>query len=110
MTLGNLVALWQQNIRRLLAYSSIAHAGYMLIGLAVAFAVAGGRQAGAAKVDGIGATLFYLLVYALATVGVVCRSGLAEQRRPADRQRRRPGRPGPTIPVRPPRWRSSCSA
>jgi NADH-quinone oxidoreductase subunit N len=34
MTLGNLVALWQQNIKRMLAYSSIAQAGYMLIGLA----------------------------------------------------------------------------
>ena len=35
MTLGNLLALWQTNLRRLMAYSSIAHAGYMLIGLAV---------------------------------------------------------------------------
>ncbi len=68
MTLGNLVALWQQNIRRLLAYSSIAHAGYMLIGLAVAFAVNGGAK-GAETVDGVGATLFYVLVYALATLG-----------------------------------------
>jgi NADH-quinone oxidoreductase subunit N len=68
MTLGNLVALWQQNLRRLLAYSSIAHAGYMLIGLAVAFAVNGG-DAGSVAVDGIGATLFYLFVYALATLG-----------------------------------------
>jgi NADH-quinone oxidoreductase subunit N len=68
MTLGNLVALWQQNIRRLLAYSSIAHAGYLLIGLAVAFAVDGGAK-GADTVDGVGATLFYLLVYSLATLG-----------------------------------------
>ena len=35
MTVGNLLALWQDNIRRLLAYSSIAHGGYMLIGLAL---------------------------------------------------------------------------
>jgi NADH-quinone oxidoreductase subunit N len=35
MTLGNLVALWQTNMKRLLAYSSIAHAGYMLMGVAV---------------------------------------------------------------------------
>ncbi|MFH1049382.1 MAG: NADH-quinone oxidoreductase subunit N [bacterium] len=35
MTLGNLVALWQTNLKRLLAYSSIAHAGYMLMGVAV---------------------------------------------------------------------------
>jgi len=35
MTLGNLVAIWQQNLKRLLAYSSIAHAGYMLLGIVV---------------------------------------------------------------------------
>ena len=33
MTLGNVLALWQDNVRRLLAYSSIAHAGYMMVGL-----------------------------------------------------------------------------
>lgn len=68
MTLGNLLALWQNNVRRLLAYSSIAHAGYMLIGLAVGFAVAGGASE-ANHFDGVGATFFYLLVYAAATVG-----------------------------------------
>ncbi len=65
MTLGNVVALWQDNLRRLLAYSSIAHAGYMLIGLTVALApaeVSGGW-------DGVGALLFYLCVYAVATIG-----------------------------------------
>ena len=35
MTLGNLVAIWQDNVKRLLAYSSIAQAGYMLLGLVV---------------------------------------------------------------------------
>jgi NADH-quinone oxidoreductase subunit N len=68
MTLANLAALWQQNVRRLLAYSSIAHAGYMLIGLAVGFAIAGGAK-GAVPIDGIGAMLFYVLVYSLATLG-----------------------------------------
>jgi NADH-quinone oxidoreductase subunit N len=68
MTLGNLLALWQNNVRRLLAYSSIAHAGYMLIGLAVGFAVAGGASE-AQNFDGLGATFFYLLVYAAATAG-----------------------------------------
>ena len=68
MTLGNLVALWQQNIRRLLAYSSIAHAGYMLIGVAVALAVAGGAG-GVTTVDGVGAMMFYVLVYSVATLG-----------------------------------------
>lgn len=68
MTVGNVLALWQDNVRRLMAYSSIAHAGYMLIGLAVGFAAAGdaGRPA---AVDGVGALLFYLSVYAVATTG-----------------------------------------
>ncbi len=68
MTLGNLLALWQSNVRRLMAYSSVAHAGYMLIGLAVGFAVAGGA-AEAGNLDGLGASLFYVLVYAGATAG-----------------------------------------
>ncbi len=47
MTLGNLIALTQRNIKRLLAYSSIAHAGYMLIGVAALVCIAnhpGGRE------------------------------------------------------------------
>ena len=67
MTLGNVVALWQDNLRRMLAYSSIAHGGYMLIGLAVAFATAG--AADQPTLDGIGTVIFYMLVYALATIG-----------------------------------------
>jgi NADH-quinone oxidoreductase subunit N len=35
MTIGNLVALQQQNVKRMLAYSSIAHAGYMMVAIAV---------------------------------------------------------------------------
>ena len=66
MTLGNVLALWQDNVRRLMAYSSIAHAGYLLIGLTVALAP--GTSAGGAW-NGIGAMLFYLLVYAVATIG-----------------------------------------
>jgi NADH-quinone oxidoreductase subunit N len=54
---GNLVALAQSNVRRLLAYSAVAHAGYTLLGL-----VAGGR-------DGFSATLFYTTVYAFTLVG-----------------------------------------
>ena len=69
MTLGNVLALWQQNIRRMLAYSSIAHAGYLLMGLAVALALAGHATSDGAAVDGLGASLFYLLVYMIATVG-----------------------------------------
>ena len=66
MTWGNLVALWQQDLRRLLAYSSIAHGGYMLVGVTMSF-VPGVEQTG---FDPLAATLFYLTLYALATVGI----------------------------------------
>src|SRR5256885_1979204 len=54
---GNLVALAQSNVRRLLAYSAVAHAGYTLIGL-----IAGDR-------DGFSAALFYATTYAITLVG-----------------------------------------
>jgi NADH-quinone oxidoreductase subunit N len=57
MTLGNIGALVQNNVKRLLAYSSIAHAGYLL----VAFA--------AAKETGISAAIFYAASYAMMNVG-----------------------------------------
>ncbi|MFZ5828792.1 MAG: NADH-quinone oxidoreductase subunit N [Planctomycetota bacterium] len=66
MTVGNFMALWQQNIRRLMAYSSIAHTGYMLIGLTVGLATLGHARTW----DGFAALLFYLAVYAAATIGV----------------------------------------
>jgi NADH-quinone oxidoreductase subunit N len=73
MTLGNVVALWQSNIRRLLAYSSIAHAGYMLIGLSVGLAQVAiapmSLPREAVGVNGLGTALFYLAVYAAATLG-----------------------------------------
>ncbi len=65
MTFGNVMALWQENLRRLLAYSAVAHAGYMLIALAVAMVPVASRG----KWDGISALLFYLCVYAVATIG-----------------------------------------
>jgi len=63
MSVGNLVALWQTNVRRLLAYSSIAHGGYMLVGLTVA-------QSHPGLTGGSEALLFYLAVYAAMTLGV----------------------------------------
>lgn len=63
MTLGNVMALLQTNVWRLLAYSSIAHAGYMLVGLAVV-----PREAG--SISGSSATLFYLAVYGAMTLGI----------------------------------------
>ncbi len=57
MTWGNILAISQQNIKRMLAYSSIAHAGYILVAL-----TAGGA-------NGISAGIFYLLVYTLMNIG-----------------------------------------
>jgi NADH-quinone oxidoreductase subunit N len=67
MTLGNVLALWQEHLRRLMAYSSIAHAGYLLIGVAVALAE---RNAPAGAFGGWASVFFYLCVYAPATIGV----------------------------------------
>ena len=66
MTLGNFMALWQDNIRRMMAYSSIAHTGYLLMGLAAALVTLDEPSA----CDGSTAVLFYLAVYAAATTGV----------------------------------------
>jgi NADH-quinone oxidoreductase subunit N len=63
MTLGNMLALLQDNIKRLLAYSSVAHAGYMLIGLTVAQSLQEGDT------GGVDAVLFYLVAYGAMTVG-----------------------------------------
>jgi NADH-quinone oxidoreductase subunit N len=70
MTFGNVLALWQRNLRRLLAYSSIAHAGYMLIGLAVWMASRAddGIDESVGQ-SGLSATLLYLVVYAVASLG-----------------------------------------
>jgi len=62
MIVGNLLAIAQQNIKRLLAYSSIAHAGYLLMALAVY------GQAQAAD-DAVAAALFYLAAFTVATFG-----------------------------------------
>ena len=75
MTVGNVCALWQQNIRRLLAYSSIAHTGYMLIGLAAAttWVLAPGNTgevSNGSPTGGIAALLLYLLFYSLGTIGI----------------------------------------
>ena len=60
MTVGNVVAILQTNVKRMLAYSAIAHAGYILIGL-----VAHNRA-------GLGAVLFYLIVYTVMNAGAFC--------------------------------------
>jgi NADH-quinone oxidoreductase subunit N len=57
MTVGNLCALNQRNLKRMLAYSGIAHAGYMLMGLAVL------------NNEGLSAVLFYVVVYLIMNLG-----------------------------------------
>ena len=57
MTLGNLTAIWQTNIKRLLAYSSIAQAGYILLGMTAATDL------------GLTALLLYLVVYLFSNLG-----------------------------------------
>jgi NADH-quinone oxidoreductase subunit N len=59
MILGNLVALAQPNIKRMLAYSSIAHAGYIMMAVA----------ASADSTEGVGAALFYMLAYLFTNLG-----------------------------------------
>ena len=58
MVVANLIALVQTNVKRMLAYSSVAHGGYLLVGLT------------AANETAAGAALFYLLVYAVMNLGV----------------------------------------
>jgi NADH-quinone oxidoreductase subunit N len=72
MTLGNLVAITQDNVKRMLAYSSIAHTGYILVGLA---AYAGGQR------SGISAILFYGAAYTFMNMGAFA-VVTALQRRP----------------------------
>ncbi len=80
MVWGNLAALTQKNVKRMLAYSSIAHAGYILIGVL------------AASEMGLWALLFYLLAYSLFTLGAFGTVILLERREYAGdfRRRRKP--------------------
>ena len=65
MTVGNVVAIAQNNVKRMLAYSSIAHAGYALVGFIAAGAARNLEQRDAA----IAAVIFYLLTYAVMNLG-----------------------------------------
>jgi NADH-quinone oxidoreductase subunit N len=67
MFAGNLGALVQTNVKRLLAYSSIAHAGYILVAFAAVTYLAGNPEEGAAPA--YAAVLFYLVSYALVKLG-----------------------------------------
>ena len=67
IVIGNLVALAQSNVRRLLAYSAVAHAGYTLIGF-----VAGDRE-------GFSAALFYTTIYAVTLIGAFAVVGVVRR-------------------------------
>ena len=81
MILGNVAALLQDNVKRMLAYSSIGHAGYILLGLV---AVGAARDTGAEDLYrfGIASVLVYALVYTFTTVGAF---GVVAALRRADR-------------------------
>jgi NADH-quinone oxidoreductase subunit N len=63
LTIGNLAAITQTNIKRLLAYSSISHVGYILLGLVAALTGPEGNETGMRAVG------LYLLIYAFMTIG-----------------------------------------
>ncbi|CAN5588091.1 NADH-quinone oxidoreductase subunit N [soil metagenome] len=77
MTLGNLVALTQDNIKRMLAYSSIAHTGYILLGLAAYAAAPVGSAAEQAGLEGL---LYYSLAYAFMNLGAFAVVTLLQRR------------------------------
>jgi len=62
-TAGNVLALLQSDVKRILAYSSVAHSGYMLIGVAAVTGASAGLQ------NGLAAVLFYIFIYGLMTLG-----------------------------------------
>lgn len=77
MTLGNVLAIMQRSVKRILAYSSIAHSGYMLVG------VIAGPGPGDADFErnGIAAVLFYLASYGVMTIGAFAVLACLEKKR-----------------------------
>jgi NADH-quinone oxidoreductase subunit N len=73
MIFGNLLALPQRSVKRMLAYSSIGHAGYLLVGV-VAAAVAGARE------KALAGLLFYLAAYSATVIGAFAVVGALERR------------------------------
>jgi NADH-quinone oxidoreductase subunit N len=78
MTLGNLVALTQDNIKRMLAYSSIAHTGYILVGLTAYAAAPFGSEAERAGLESV---LVYSAAYAFMNLGAFAVVGALQTRR-----------------------------
>jgi NADH-quinone oxidoreductase subunit N len=76
---GNLLALPQRSVKRMLAYSSIAHAGYLLVGV-----VSAGVQA--ARGESVASLLFYLAVYTATVIGAFAVVGVLERRAEGERE------------------------
>ena len=74
MTFGNVLAILQTSVKRILAYSSIAHSGYMLVGI-----IAGPGDGGFAS-NGIAAVLFYLFSYGVMNAGAFAVVACLERR------------------------------
>jgi len=81
MTYGNLAAIWQDGLKRLLAYSSIAHAGYILMGFAAMAALPAGEGRDLAAM----AILFYLAVYMFMNLGAFFIVDYIERREGSDK-------------------------
>lgn len=75
VVVGNVLAFMQNNVKRMLAYSGVAHAGYMLVGL-----MAGAGQQGAFFGDGPAAVLYYVMIYGVANLGAFAILGLLRKR------------------------------
>jgi NADH-quinone oxidoreductase subunit N len=75
MTVGNISALAQKDVKRMLAYSSIAHAGYILVGVA-ALAEPGELY----RVEAVSGILFYLMSYAFINIGALAVVSVLEKR------------------------------
>jgi NADH-quinone oxidoreductase subunit N len=75
MLFGNLLAIPQRSVKRMLAYSSIAHAGYLLVGV-VASGAAGARESALSSI------LFYLAAYTATVIGAFAVVGALERRDP----------------------------
>jgi NADH-quinone oxidoreductase subunit N len=94
MVAGNLLAIPQRNVKRMLAYSSIAHAGYLLVGVAALFvtapgesfrllgasALTGGTPLDLARAEALRGILYYLLAYTFSAVGAFALVSALERR------------------------------
>lgn len=76
MTFGNVAAIMQNNVKRMLAYSSIAHAGYAMVG----FIGAGAARPGSAQDAAIASVAFYMLTYAITNLGAFAIVSLLAQK------------------------------